>query len=190
MTTMKDVECLIEVLSATFRADLTAGRLWWKERPVEHFLIERDARATNKKKAGREVGSYRHHGSHWVKFRYLGVLVQTSRHRVIWALANGRWPEGEIDHIHGHEAGDGIDNLREATHQQNLQNMTAARKNNTSGVVGVCWVGEKYPGKPWKAAISVQGKTINLGQFATMEEASAAYSEARRKHFTFSPELR
>ena len=40
---IRDVDCLIDVLRETFDADLEAGRLVWRERPADHFLIERDA---------------------------------------------------------------------------------------------------------------------------------------------------
>ncbi len=187
---MKDRNLPIEVLRATFLADLAAGRIWWRERPVDHFLIERDAIATNKKKAGKEAGEPRYKNGRAVRFRYRGELIRTLVHRVVFALAHNRWPSGEIDHIHGGEAGDGIDNLRDGTHQENLQNQSAQRKNAAkSGFTGVS-LDKRRLSKPWTSKISVHGKVLNLGYFSTSEEASQVYLEARRKYFTVSPEMR
>lgn len=37
--------------------------------------------------------------------------------------------------------------------------------------------------KKWRAAIQVEGKNINLGEFKTEESAATAYNEAAKKHF-------
>lgn len=52
------------------------------------------------------------------------------------------------------------------------------RRQNKTGVAGV-W--PRYNGR-FQAKIRVDGKTIHLGTFRTVEEASAAYQEARNRY--------
>jgi len=69
-------------------------------------------------------------------------------------------------------------NLRPATHAQNSRNLSGANRNSKTGVRGVCPDGSGY-----RAHILVGGKKLNLGQFKTIPEASAAYAVANRHHF-------
>lgn len=102
-----------------------------------------------------------------------------SAHRLAWLYVHGRWPAGDLDHKHGKEAGNGIDNLREATKQENMQNERAARKNNKCGLLGVHWRKDRGT---WVAGIRVDGKLLRLGTFKTPEAAHAAYVAAKRKY--------
>lgn len=79
----------------------------------------------------------------------------------------------EIDHINGNSLDNTRSNLRVVTKQQNKFNR-GALSNNTSGYKGVSWCKQK---KKWKAAISVNGKTLNLGSYEDIKEASFAYEE-------------
>ena len=59
---------------------------------------------------------------------YLTVNINKRRywvHRVIWAMHNGRWPEGKlvIDHIDTDNTNNKIENLREFSHLENCQNI-------------------------------------------------------------------
>lgn len=54
------------------------------------------------------------------------------------------------------------------------------RKNNSTGVTGVCW--DKKLQK-YRARINVCGKNISLGCFYTLEEAKKARSLAEEKYF-------
>ena len=78
-----------------------------------------------------------------------------------------------------HKDGDGLNNkrcnMRIVTHSQNMHNMRI-NKNNTSGLKGVDLVSGK-----WRARIKLNRKTMNLGLFASPEEAHAAYCTASRK---------
>jgi hypothetical protein len=80
-----------------------------------------------------------------------------------------------VDHING----DGLDNrrcnLRLVSVQENSFNHTKKKQGCTSRYRGVCWV--KRRGK-WKAAIQVDGRTYNLGSFASEIEAARAYDRA------------
>jgi hypothetical protein len=52
--------------------------------------------------------------------------------------------------------------------------------NNRLGLKGVCFEQDR---NRYKAYIEMNGKTINLGRFATAEDAQAAYADAARKYF-------
>ena len=96
-------------------------------------------------------------------------------HRVIMAAPDGL----EVDHRNGNGLDNRRDNLRVATHADNMKN-TRMRGNNTSGFKGVYW--DNFTGR-WMAAIGHQGKFKNLGRFDTAEEAHAAYSAAATELF-------
>lgn len=102
---------------------------------------------------------------------------RTKAHRAIWAMAYGKWPDGEIDHINGHKSDNRLDNLRVVTHLANGRNLKL-KKNNQSGYCGV-W---QRPSGRWAALISLNGKTKTLGTFDTIEEAIAARQKANAEH--------
>lgn len=104
-------------------------------------------------------------------------------HRVIWAMAYGRWPTHEIDHINGVKTDNRLCNLREATPFQNQCNK-GPQRNNKSGLKGV----SRGPrSSAWKAFIKINRKSIYLGSFRTPEAAHQAYTEAaKRLHGDFS----
>jgi hypothetical protein len=100
-------------------------------------------------------------------------------HRLIFLYHHGYLTEGlQIDHIDGNPGNNRIENLREVTHTQNLQN-GKIHSNNTSGVKGVYW--HKIANK-WAAAIKVNRKQIHLGYYTILEEAAAVVKEAREKY--------
>jgi hypothetical protein len=89
-------------------------------------------------------------------------------------------PPALLDHINGDRADNRIVNLRAATHQQNMVNRAAARKNK-SGLKGVRQRGER-----WLAQITLNRRGVFLGSFATAEAAAAAYgAAAARSHGPF-----
>jgi hypothetical protein len=104
---------------------------------------------------------------------------------IIWALTTGRFPRQEIDHRNRNAINDKHDNLREATHSQNMQNRRR-HANNTSGYRGVArYNGKHRPKLPprWIAYININGKRKSLGYFKTPEDAAAAYEQAARQLF-------
>jgi len=100
-------------------------------------------------------------------------------HRMAWAMHYGAWPLLNIDHINGIRSDNRIENLREATHQQNCMNR-GNNKFNKSGFKGVSWHAE---GKKWQSHISIGGKSIYLGLFESAEKAHEAYKEAANKAY-------
>lgn len=80
----------------------------------------------------------------------------------------------EIDHINGNGIDNRKQNLRVATHAQNLRNQTV-RSTNKLGVKGVCLTRQK---DKYRATITTNGKQKQIGVFNTVEEAKAAYDKA------------
>jgi hypothetical protein len=120
---------------------------------------------------------------------YILVCVDRMRffgHRLAWLYVHGRFPAKHIDHINGIGHDNRIVNLRECTHYENLQNITA-RKHSTSGYVGASF--HKQTGK-WQSKIRLKGKHIYLGVFQSKEEAHEAYVKAKAKYHQFQPTIR
>lgn len=89
-------------------------------------------------------------------------------------------PDGvEIDH----ENGDGLDNqkenLRSATHRQNLCNRRK-QSGTSSQFKGVSWYAA---GKKWSAYIKTNQSKLHLGYFSDETAAARAYDAAAEKHF-------
>lgn len=96
--------------------------------------------------------------------------------------ANGR--DGRVDHINGNKLDNRRENLRVVTAHENGTNRHKLNRNNRSGIRGVCFnkaACQKH--KPWKATIYAHYRTMNLGHFATMEEAVAVRLQAEPLYF-------
>lgn len=100
-----------------------------------------------------------------------------SAHRLAWAICNGVWPIGDIDHINENKSDNRICNLRQANRSQNMFNR-GKNKNNTSGFKGVVFC--KDTGR-WRAQMSIYGKSVNIGRFDTKEDAANAYLEKAKE---------
>jgi len=61
---------------------------------------------------------------------------QYKAHRIVYALFNGRFPDGEIDHINRNRGDNRIENLRVVSRVENVRN-TTKKINKDTGVVGV-----------------------------------------------------
>jgi hypothetical protein len=110
------------------------------------------------------------------------ICIYGRRHkaaRLAWLLTHGVWPTGCIDHISGDPSDDRIENLRDVSHRENLQNQVRPqRSNKSSGYLGVTL---RCTGK-WQARIGLKGKgNLYLGSYETAEAAHQAYLEAKRK---------
>ena len=109
--------------------------------------------------------------------------VQYMAHRLAWYYIYGVDPKEQIDHINGLTDDNRIDNLREATHAENMRNQ-GKQVSNTSGYKGVCWNKEK---KKFQAQCWANGKNHNLGLYPTPEEAHAVYvAFATKEHGAFA----
>jgi hypothetical protein len=132
-------------------------------------------------KVGKIAGSRMTNGYRIIGVDGKGYLA----HRLAWLVVHSRWPDGNIDHINGDRADNRIANLRECNQAQNMWNHNAAW--GRSGIRGVHWSGQDHKRqKKWVARLKVNGRTHNLGRFATKEEAAEAYKDAAiRLHGTF-----
>jgi hypothetical protein len=168
----------IEYLRECFELDAENGRLFWKERPRQHFRTEHGWKifnATHPKKEAlrnRTKDGYLH-GS----VRYNGVAIDMLAHRVIFALVFGRYPEHCIDHVNGNPSDNRLMNLREATFSQNRYN-SRGRQRSLTQVKGVT----KRRGG-YRASIYLSGRNVHLGDFPTIDIAAAAYAAAAKQHF-------
>lgn len=135
------------------------------------WLVTRSRRA----KAGNTAGTINDQG-----YRIINIGGHLHRaHRLAFLYMTGSWPTELVDHKNGIRSDNRWSNLREATQMQN--SASAARPvNNTSGFKGVYF--SKHA-KRWRAQISIECHTKNLGYFDTPEEAHRAYMEAAEKQF-------
>jgi hypothetical protein len=100
-------------------------------------------------------------------------------HKVVWFLAYGKWPEGEVDHINGVKDDNRPENLRDVTHRQNMQNKKS-QTNSTSIYKGVHW---HRASKKWRSVIWDGHRKIHVGLFEGEKEAALAYDGVAREVF-------
>jgi hypothetical protein len=115
----------------------------------------------------------------------IGYNMKTYKaHRLAWLYVHGYLPIVDIDHINRDTSDNRLVNLREVTHEVNMQNQSK-RSTNTSGITGVYY--DTAPShanrtKKWRACIMVAGKHIHLGWTHTKEEAIKLRDEANIKY--------
>jgi hypothetical protein len=126
-------------------------------------------------KVGTKIGSL--HRCGYVECMILGHRVLL--HRLAFLYVTGKWPESEVDHIDGNRSNNAWSNLRQITHQANIQNQRKARGDNKSSKMLGCSF-DKWSGK-YVARIRSNGKYLNLGRFETAAEAHSAYLQAKRR---------
>jgi hypothetical protein len=94
-------------------------------------------------------------------------------HRLIYLYHYGIMPK-MIDHIDRNRSNNKIENLIESSYQHNSQNKSDY-KNSKTLVRGVKKYGNKY-----RADKSVNGKTVYLGLYSTIEEASNIFNNQNK----------
>jgi hypothetical protein len=109
-----------------------------------------------------------------------GKPLATRMHRLIYELKTGKNIDGKvIDHINHDGLDNRINNLREATHKQNISHQRHKR-GNSSQYKGVRW---NTKNKNWNAYIKTNYKRIHLGCFENEADAAEAYNKAAVKLF-------
>lgn len=124
------------------------------------------AKCWNLKYAGKPAGGLGQDG--YISLKIMDRVYKA--HRIAWAIFHGAWPTLSIDHIDGEPANNRIDNLREITHAQNMQNRSR-QANNSSGITGVYWVKRE---RKWAAKLCLNGKSKSLGYWNSIEDAARA----------------
>lgn len=170
----------IATLRKLVRYNPDTGKLFWNEREESDFPpVKRGSSpfltgTWNRRHAGKEAFCQTNKKGYKVG-KLLGRYA--AAHRVAWAMAYGRWPINQIDHINGDRSDNRLRNLREVTLVENSRN-TKRPSTNTSGHIGVGY--HKNVGK-WFAHISVSRKMRHLGYFADKADAIAARLTAERE---------
>lgn len=95
--------------------------------------------------------------------------------KLAWLYVFGFCPTNIVDHKDTNTANDRIANLRLASNSQNCFNCPI-RSDNKSGAKGV----SLRPNGKYRARITAFGIVHSLGDFNTLEEASAARNEAAK----------
>ena len=95
-----------------------------------------------------------------------------------WVIVTGKWPRHEVDHQDTDPANNKWNNLREATRVQQLYN----RRVMGNSITGLKGIYKNKHGTTFNARIRVNGKRLFIGNFATAEEAHAAYCVAAREY--------
>lgn len=141
------------------------GYLIWKEGVNNQFVGKRAAGPDKK---------------YWM-IQFTTPKKKVRAHRLIFLWHHGYLPKPPltVDHANQNKLDNRIENLREATHQQQRAN-TKRTTRNTTGLKGVTKANAS--GKH-VAMIGVDGENVYLGCYTTAEEAHAAYVKAAEEIF-------
>ncbi len=169
-----------------FAYDPETGNLIWKEGPPSFFKRRgglHDRRKGRARFVGKVVGNRIQKGPHRISVSTKHEGKTWLLHRIVWQMHNGEIPAGmSIDHINGNPWDNRIENLRLATHAQNMKNQKL-RSDSKSKIKGVY-----YTGHGWKAVMVVGGKKKYLGTFEHKSIAASTYAKATLMyHGKFSP---
>lgn len=95
--------------------------------------------------------------------------VHRGAHRVSWEFAHGPIPDGMfLDHRCANRKCVNPEHLRVVTASENLQHLTGANKNSTSGIRGVCWDKRR---NAWRVNAGLNGRYYWGGYHSTIEAA-------------------
>jgi hypothetical protein len=118
-------------------------------------------------------------GYHCFNFSKNGTKKGLYAHKLVAMVFLGHKPNGYklvIDHINSDKQDNRLENLRIVTQRENTSKERTLKKGLPCGVYL-----QKIT-KLYRAAISLQGKRINLGYFKDPLEASEKYQQALKKY--------
>jgi len=143
--------------------------------PTTGVFIRKFATGSNRHLAGKIAGGY-----DGERYWMISVLNKRYRaHRLAWLYVYGTFPNDVIDHIDGNGQNNSIENLRDVTTAQNIQNQNKPHsKNKTGGLLGVSF---HKAAKKFQAHIKTNGKNVYLGLFLTADAAHESYLNAKRE---------
>lgn len=98
-------------------------------------------------------------------------------HRLAWFYLKRVWPKKHLDHINNVRDDNRIENLREATIQENACNKKMYASNK-SGIKGVCYDPKK---KKWVMQIRILNGKRLVKRFRLLSEAEEAIKKAREE---------
>jgi hypothetical protein len=160
-------ELSVSELADIFDADLNIGVLVWK-------CISKYHREKRGAVAG--IAAPNRNGKCYWVIKIAGRKYKRSR--IIFAMANGRWPKHQVDHINGNSLDDRACNLREATQTQNSWNHHK-RSRRIQLPMGV----RALKSGKYQARIACNKVMHHLGSYITPDEAALVYQNARRRFF-------
>lgn len=152
-----------------FRGD---GVMIWKYRSLDMCASLRSQSVWNVKFAGKPLVPQK------AKIGYMTICIFNQKiylHKVIWVMANKRYPVERIDHIDGNRLNNSLDNLREVSHADNCRNV-GTQADTISKSMGV----RQHKTGRWSAYINPNKKQIHLGMYDEKEQAIKAFQEAAK----------
>jgi hypothetical protein len=151
-------------------------QLFWYD-PIVGIFVRRTAA----KGPGNGIGFIPSKGNQdgYIRLMIDGVRYQAHRLAIFYVTGVMPDPDNDVDHKNGRENDNSFDNLRPATHAQNMANQ-GVRSSNTSGISGV-WF-DKDSGK-WRADIRSAGRRIHIGRFTDKDKAAEARRLAETTHY-------
>lgn len=155
------------------------GEFTWKHRPRHYCQSDKSHKWWNSRFAGKPAGTTVANPLGYSHQRINIFARPRDYHRVAWLWMTGEWPDGHIDHINRDATDNRWCNLRLiAGREENARN-ASRRKDNRSGISGVCW--RKDMGK-WQAYGNHNKKRYHLGFFDEIDEAAMEVLEFRADH--------
>jgi len=149
------------------RYDPETGYLWWTKQNYGNRNLDKPA------------GCLYKDGYITITHRRSGVKKDYRAHRLAWFIYYGKWPKNQIDHINNIRDDNRIVNLREATCAENGSNKKI-RIGGTSKYKGVSW---HKVNVCWESRLTVNRKTIHLGNYDNEQQAALAYNKAALEYF-------
>ncbi len=137
------------------------GELIWKLKTGDKVVI------------GEPAGTPTHYG--YIQIGLDKKLYKRSRLIFLWH--HGYLPK-VVDHVNHERSDDRIENLRDASHQENSHNSVVGRGSCRSR--GVCY---RKRSNNYHSQIRLKGRSYHIGVFETEKEASEAYERRRGELF-------